>query len=247
MASSEFLGYVRSLTPTLSVGVLPADLMHLENELKKLHHTGVSIIHFDVMDGNFCPGMTVGSAFIKSVKTKFLKDVHLMIAQPESKLNWFAEAGADILTVHLEACQTHIHGVLQTIKKIKNVNSPERGIIAGVAINPGTTVESIKSILDVADMITILAVNPGWKAQSFIKTTQQKIEIAISLISQSNRDILLCVDGGITKENIVDVSQMATDIVVAGSAVFDGGNPAENARILLNNIQKGRKKTYHET
>ncbi len=246
MANTDFYGYLRSLTPTLSVGIISADLMHLEDELKKLDDTGVNIIHFDVMDGNFCPAMTVGATFIKSVKTKLIKDVHLMIVQPESKLGWFAEAGADILTVHLEACQTHIHGVLQAIKKLKNINRPEMGIIAGVAINPGTPVESIKSVLDVADMITILAVNPGWQTQSFIKTTQQKIETAISLISQSGRDIFLCVDGGITRENIVDISQMAADIVVAGSAVFDRKNPAENARFLLGYLKRGRKK-YHET
>ena len=245
MASRSFLNYLRFLTPTLSVGVISSDLMHLEDELKKLDDTGVNIIHFDVMDGNFCPSMTIGASFIKSVKTKLLKDIHLMISQPDIKLNWFVDAGADMLTVHFEACPTHIHSILQLIGRMKNANDPERGIIAGVAINPGTPVESIESVLDVADMITILAVNPGWQEQSFIRITQRKIEKAISLINQSGRDILVCVDGGITKENIIDVSQMAPDIVVAGSAVFDKKDPIENARFLLSHLKKDRRK-YHE-
>ncbi|MCM8759074.1 MAG: ribulose-phosphate 3-epimerase [Candidatus Omnitrophica bacterium] len=241
MVKLNFHHYLRSLTPTLSVGITAANFMCVEEELKKLENTGVEIIHFDVMDGVFCPEMTVGSLFVSKVKTKFIKDVHLMVVDPTNKINQFVKAGADIITVHYEACSDHIHGLLQEIKRYENVNNPEREINAGVAINPGTPVECLKDVLDIADVITILAVNPGWPNQIFLKTTAKKVERAISLINESERDILLCIDGGITKENIIDVSHMAPDIVVAGRAIFEG-NPKENAKMFLEILKRGRSK-----
>ena len=246
--TTSFHHYIRSLTPMLSVGVFAADMMHLAAEIEKLDGSGVEMLHFDVMDGVFCPMMTAGPSFIKQAQTKYLKDVHLMIENPASKISLFAEAGADMITVHLESYPAHIHSLIQAIKKLKNVNSADREIIAGVAINPGTPVDSIKNILDVVDMITILAVNPGWQGQSFIKTTAKKVEQAISLINESERDILLCIDGGVTKENIHDIAQMAPDIVVAGSAIFDGKDPEDNARYFVNILKKGKTKgLIHET
>ncbi|HOK80060.1 MAG TPA: ribulose-phosphate 3-epimerase [bacterium] len=246
--TTSFHHYVRSLTPMLSAGILAADVMHIGEEIEKLDGTGVKMLHFDVMDGVFCPMITTGPCFIKGVKTKYLKDVHLMVQNPITKISQFAEAGADMITVHLESCPDHIHALIQAIKKLKNVNSVEREIIAGVAINPGTPVDSIKNVLDVVDMITILAVNPGWQGQSFIKTTAKKLQQAISLINESERDILLCIDGGVTKDNIHDIAQMAPDIVVAGSAIFDGKDPQANARFLVETLKKGKaKEIIHET
>jgi len=241
--NSSFLNHIRSLTPTLSAGIIAGDVMHLAENISTLEKAGVELLHFDIMDGVFCPNITAGAWFVKSIKTKMIKDVHLMIVNPEVKLESFVEVGADIITVHYEAGATHIHALLQSIKKLKNANSPDRNIIAGIAINPGTPVEAIKNVLDVADMITILAVNPGWQHQSFIKTTKQKIETAISLIGESGRDILLCLDGGITKDNIVDVSHMGTDIVVAGSAIFDGKDIIGNAKFFIDTLKKGRTKS----
>lgn len=241
MDKLDFHHYLRSLTPTLSVSITAASFMRLEEEIKNLNKTGVELIHFDVMDGLFCPEITVGSLFISKVKTKLIKDVHLMVANPVNKINKFVKAGADIITIHYEACPECIHGVLQEIKRFENVNDPAREINAGVAINPGTPVEFLKDVLDIADIITILAVNPGWSNQEFLKTTNSKVERAISLINESKRDILLCIDGGITKENIVDISQMAPDIVVAGRAIFEG-NLAENTRTFLEILKRGRSK-----
>lgn len=242
MAKLSFLHYLRSLTPTLSVSVMAADPMHLELDLKKLNGTGVELLHFDIMDGMFCPEITAGASLVKKVKTKLIKDVHLMVEKPQHKIRQFVQAGADIITVHYEACPVDIHAVLQEIKSLKNVNDVNRLVVAGVAINPGTPVEQLKSVLDIADMITILAVNPGWENQTFLKSTAKKIETAIDLINKSERDILMCVDGGITLENIVDVSHMAPDIVVAGKAVFDGKNPADSAKYILNVLKKGKNK-----
>lgn len=242
MSSLNFHHYIRSLTPTVSVGITAANIMKLGEELEKINGSGVEILHFDVMDGVFCPEITIGSSFVKNIKTNFLKDVHLMIANPERKIRQFVEAGADILTVHYESCPEQIHGVIQEIKSLKNINDTKREIIAGVAINPGTPVELLKDLLDIVDMITVLAVNPGFQNQVFLKSTAKKIETAISLINESERDILLCIDGGITKENILDVSNMAADIVVAGRAIFDGKDPSENARFLLKTLKKGKTK-----
>ncbi len=163
MVKMNFHHYLRSLTPTLSAGITAASFMNIEGELKKLEKTGVEIIHFDIMDGMFCPEMTVGSLFVSKVKTRLIKDVHLMVADPVSKISQFVKAGADIITVHYEACPDHVHAVLQGIKRYENTNDPEREINAGVAINPGTPVEFLKDVLDVADLITILA-DKSWMA-----------------------------------------------------------------------------------
>lgn len=242
MLNTSFLHYIRTLTPTLSLGITAANIMRLEDDLKKISKTDIRIIHFDVMDGVFCPEITFGASFVKKIRTDLIKDVHLMVVEPYHKISQFAQAGADIITVHYEACPDHIHALLQEIKKLKNINSPDREIIAGVAINPGTPVGLIKNVCDVADMITILAVNPGWQNQSFLKSTAKKTEEAISLINESKRDILLSIDGGITRENIVDISHMAPDIVVAGRAIFDG-NVEENAKTFLEILKKGKTKS----
>ena len=124
-------------SPTISVGILTADLMNLQSELAQLEVSEVQFLHFDVMDGCFCPMMTVGPPFIKAVKTPLLKDVHLMIEEPLDKLESYVNAGADMITVHVESGR-HIHRVLQNLRKFTNVNDPDRGILRGVAFNPGT-------------------------------------------------------------------------------------------------------------
>ncbi|MDO8585891.1 MAG: ribulose-phosphate 3-epimerase [Armatimonadota bacterium] len=223
---------LKKLAPTVSVGVLTADLMSLGSELALLDQTDVSILHFDVMDGNFCPALTVGPAFIKAVKTPLLKDIHLMITEPVDKLADYVAAGADIVTVHVESTR-HVHRALQALGQMTNANDPERGIARGVALNPGTPVETVEPLLDEVDMIALLAVNPGWGGQRFIESTLRRIEKVRRLISESGRDILIAVDGGITRDNVAEVAKMKPDIVVTGSAVFDGKAPVENARFML--------------
>jgi len=236
MASRSGFETVKRLCPTISVGILAADLLSLGSQISLLEGTDVGLMHFDVMDGCFCPMMTVGPLFIKAVRTRLLKDVHLMIQDPLPKLADYVAAGADVLTVHVESC-VHLHRVLQEIGRMTNANDPERGLIRGVALNPGTPLESVQHVLDEVDMVLLLAINPGWGGQNFIDSTQLRLAKAREMIASAGRDILIGVDGGITRDNIGHVAQMGADIVVTGSAVFDGKAPVENAGFMLNRVR----------
>ncbi len=237
MSGHTVLEILKEQCPTISVGVLTADLMRLEAELDQLAGTDVQILHFDVMDGCFVPMMTVGPPYVKGVKTELLKDVHLMIQDPLDKLDAFIAAGADIVTVHVESC-VHIHRVFQQLALSTNVNDPARGIVRGVALNPGTPVSTIEPLLDELEMVTLVAINPGWGGQSFVPATFARVEQVKELAAKAGRDVLVGVDGGITKANIGEVAKCGADLVVTGSAVFDGKAPAENARYMLEHFRK---------
>jgi ribulose-phosphate 3-epimerase len=223
---------IASLAPTISVGILTADLMALGADLARLDGTGVEILHVDVMDGCFVPMLTVGAPVVKALRTPLLKDVHLMIRDPLEKLADFVAAGADIVTVHAESCD-HVHRVLQQLGTTPNANDPARGIVRGLALNPGTPLAAIEPLLDEVDLVLLLAVNPGWGGQRFIPATMGRLAEARGRLDAAGRRILLGVDGGITRENIGQFRGMGVDLVVTGSAVFDGKAPAENARHML--------------
>jgi len=236
MPANTAFAILRELTPTISVGILTADLLSLGSEVALLEQTDVKLIHFDVMDGCFCPMLTVGPPFIKAVETPLLKDVHLMIQDPGQNISDYVAAGADMVTVHVESC-THIHRVLQALGQMTNANDPRRGLIRGIALNPGTPLEVIEPLLYQVELIMLLAVNPGWGGQQFIESTERRLSKAKRIISDSGREILLGVDGGIKRDNIAEVAQMGADIVVTGSAVFDGKSPVENANFMLNALR----------
>ncbi len=227
---------LRQLSPTLSVGVLAADLMKLGSEVSLLEKTDVKLAHVDVMDGCFTPMMTVGPPFVKALKTSLLKDVHLMIQDPLEKVDEYVAAGADVITVHAES-QTHIHRVFQKLGQMSNANDPARGLIRGVALNPGTPLAFLKPLIDEVELIMLLGINPGWGGQSFIPSTFARIEKVKGMVAEAERDILLCVDGGVTRDNITELATAGVDIVVTGSAVFDGKNPVENAEFMLDNLR----------
>ena len=237
MKNKPLLDQLHAMSPLLSVGVLTADLMSLGSELKLIENTGVKLLHVDVMDGCFCPMMTVGPVFIKAVKTPLFKDIHLMIDEPLNRLESYVAAGANMLTVHVESSR-HIHRVLQALGKMTNANEPARGILRGIALNPGTPLEVITPLMDELEMVFLLGVNPGWSGQKFIPSTRSRLGRLKQMVRDAKKNILVGVDGGITRNNIVDVAQMEADIIVAGSAVFDGKAPAENAKFMLENIAK---------
>lgn len=237
MSKGTLFGKLKDLCPTISVGMLTADLLHLGKDLSILEQAGIGLVHFDVMDGCFCPSMTIGPPLIKAVKTPLIKDVHLMIADPLTKLGDYVAAGADMITVHIESCSTHIHRIFQQLGAMTNANDPDAGIIRGVAINPGTPVESIEPLLGEIDVITLLAINPGWGGQVFGESTAERIVRTKDMIAKSGRDILLCVDGGITRKNIAEIANMGVDMVITGSAVFDGKAPLENAKFMLDTFK----------
>jgi ribulose-phosphate 3-epimerase len=221
--------------PRLSVGILTADLLALGSEMKRLAATRAELVHIDVMDGVFCPQITVGPPIVKAIRTPLIKDVHLMIDDPLTKVETFVQAGADMVTFHLEGARQP-HRVLQALALATNANDPARGVIRGVGLNPSTPIEAIEPLLDELDYVLVVAINPGWGGQSFLPATEGRLERARRLIEASGRPILLGVDGGVTRSNIGRVAGLGADIVVSGSAIFDGTDVSANAAFMLDAV-----------
>ena len=232
MTAPSSLETLRESAPTISVGILTADLLRLGSEVSLIEQAGVKVVHFDVMDGCFCPMMTLGPPLIKAVKTPLLKDVHLMIEEPLDKVGDYVAAGADLITIHAESCR-HPHRVLQQLGKMENANQAARGLIRGVALNPGTPLETIEPLLGELEMILLLAVNPGWGGQKFIESTHERLREVKKMVQKSGNDILIAVDGGIKRDNVAEMGASGVDLVVTGSAVFDGKAPSQNAKYMI--------------
>lgn len=237
MAGGTAVERLRALGPTVSVGMLTADLGNLAHDIAVLEGTGVGVVHFDVMDGCFCPMTTIGPPIVKAVQTSMLKDVHLMIEAPLHKVADYVAAGADIVTVHVEA-DRYVRRVLVELGSMANANDPARGIVRGVALLPGTPVAALEPVIDLVDYVMILAVDPGWGGQKFGSPTPERVAEVQSLIATSGRDILVGVDGGVTKANIGEVAATGADLIVTGSAVFDGVDPDTNARLMLDALAR---------
>ncbi|MEW5981751.1 MAG: ribulose-phosphate 3-epimerase [Acidobacteriota bacterium] len=222
---------VRSHGPTLSVGLVSANLMALGDDVARLECAGVRLAHFDVMDGAYVPMLTVGPQFIKSVHTSMLKDVHLMVREPLVSVPDYVAAGADLVTIHPDAC-THPHRVLQALASMSNARNPGRGIARGVALNPGTPLEWLAPLIDQVELVMLLAINPGWSQQPFIPSTIERLAETRRRLDATGRAILLAVDGGITRRNIGELAGLGIDVVVTGSAVFDGDASANVAEMI---------------
>jgi len=232
MTAPSSLETLREFAPTISVGILSADLLRLGSEVSLIEQAGVKVVHFDVMDGCFCPMMTFGPPLIKAVKTPLLKDVHLMIEEPLDKVGDYVAAGADLITIHAESCR-HPHRVLEQLGKMENANQAARGLIRGVALNPGTPLARLEPLLGELEMILLLAVNPGWGGQKFIESTHERLREAKKMVQESGNDILIAVDGGIKRDNVAEMGALGVDLVVTGSAVFDGKAPSQNAEFMI--------------
>jgi ribulose-phosphate 3-epimerase len=213
--------------PTISVGMLTADLLRLGEDLSLLEQAGGTVVHVDVMDGVFCPQFTVGPPIVKAIPNSFVKDCHLMITEPLEKLQSFVDAGADIITCHVEST-VHPHRVLQSLAG--------SGVIRGMALNPGTPLEALEPLLDELELVFLLAINPGWGGQKFLPGTERRLARARDMIG--DREILLEVDGGITKQNIEHVATLGADLIVSGSAIYDGKAPLDNARYMLKAVNR---------
>jgi len=207
--------------PALSVGLVSANLMALGADVARLEAAGARLAHFDVMDGSYVPMLTVGPPFIKAVKTAMMKDVHLMVREPLASLGDYVAAGADIITFHPDAC-VHPHRVLQVLGSAAHRDHSDRTIARGIALNPGNPVDTIDPFLDDIEMVMLVAINPGWGGQAFLPATFRRIEAVRQKIASSGRQILIAVDGGITRRNVGALAGRGVDIVVTGSAVFDG-------------------------
>jgi len=222
--------------PQLSVGILTADLGHLDDELRRLERAEMAMVHTDVMDGVFCPMLTVGVPFVAAQRTGLLKDVHLMIAEPLEKVGAFVKAGADMITFQVESA-SNPHRILQVLGDAQNANDPARGMVRGIALSPGTPLDVLSPLLDDLDYVLLLAINPGWGGQRFASSTGTRLARVRELIAASGRPILLGVDGGVTKGNIAEVAALGPDVIVTGSAIFDGTPDVEaNARFMRSQL-----------
>ncbi len=217
------------MTALLAPSILSADFGRLAEEIREAEAGGAGLVHVDVMDGRFVPNLTVGPAVTAAVRraTKLPVDCHLMVEDPDRHLEAFARAGADMISVHVEAAR-HLHRTVQAIRAL--------GAQAGVVLNPATPLSSLDEILPFADFVLVMSVNPGFGGQEFIPTSLRKIRELKERIEGAGLKARIEVDGGVTLDNIDDVVIAGADLVVAGNAVFGGGSPRENARKLADRL-----------
>ncbi|WP_233898165.1 ribulose-phosphate 3-epimerase [Tenacibaculum piscium] len=213
----------------IAPSVLAADFANLQRDIEMINNSEADWFHIDIMDGVFVPNISFGMPVLKAI-TKHAKktiDVHLMIVNPDQYIQTFADLGANILTVHYEACP-HLHRTIQAIKAA--------GMKAGVALNPHTPISVLEDVIQDLDMVCIMSVNPGFGGQSFIENTYKKVSQLRHLIEFSNSECKIEIDGGVTDKNANQLIEVGADVLVAGSYIFKSENPTETIENLKNLI-----------
>jgi len=210
----------------LASSILSADFAHLADQVRSAAEGGAAVIHVDIMDGHFVPNLTIGPPVVNSLRkfTRLPLDCHLMIENPDEFIPAFAEAGADWISIHQEACR-HLNRSLHLIRA--------HGLLAGVVINPATPVETLSEVLDIVDYVLVMSVNPGFGAQKFLPGSLRKLRRLAEIRAERGLNYRLEVDGGVALDTVADVVRAGAEILVAGNAVFGEGDPMTNAQRLL--------------
>ena len=210
----------------LAPSILSADFARLAEQVRAAEQGGATVLHVDVMDGHFVPNLTVGPPVVASLRkaTSLPLDVHLMIEDPDQYIPVFADAGADWISVHQEACR-HLHRTLQLIRS--------HGAKVGVVLNPATPVDQLSEVLEMVDYVLLMSVNPGFGGQKFIPAVLRKMPWLLEMRATRRLNFRVEIDGGVATDTVGDIVRAGVEILVAGNAVFGKGDPAENARRLL--------------
>lgn len=221
--------------PILAPSILAADYTKLGSEIDECLKSDVNWLHCDIMDGHFVPNISFGPGVVRAAREaapEVFLDVHLMIEKPDTYIEQFTDAGADLISVHYETCP-HLHRSLQNIRN--------HGCMTGVVINPGTPVTHIEPVLSESDLVLIMSVNPGFGGQKFIESSYEKIQRLVQLRNENGLEFLIQVDGGVRQKNIQKLVRSGVDVLVAGSSVFQAENIPERIIELRDEANLGRK------
>lgn len=236
--------WLKEAGPHLSAGIVSGDLLHVADELSRLEEGGAALVHVDVTDGLFCPGISVGEAFLRALATPLLRDVHLLVSNPVDHIPWAVAAGADIVTFNLEATQ-HVQGALDMVSRAAADAGRPGEVLRGVALNPGTHTSALGPIIDVVDVVLILAIDPGFRSSPDPRRVTSRLREVQAMARGAGASPLLSIDGGVTHANAGELLAAGGHMIVSGSAVCGGADTLADTTAMAGILHRLRDDQSH--